>query len=249
MNSIETSIARRRGLRVAAHALGLSLLVAGCGMTAETSSTQSTSSSTPASAADQNQLVADARATLAGITADPKNVSIHDMLSRSRAVVVFPNLVKGGFIVGVEGGRGVLFARHANSRAWGQPVFMGLADVSLGLQAGMQYAETIMVVYSDQALEKLLTDKVKLGADVSVAMIESGGGAEVATGAGLDGDIAVISHAKGLYGGVSVEGGVLAPDEDANRAYYGRSVTAREIRAMGPTTSPAVQAMHVTLGR
>ncbi len=238
----------RRRMLLACTSLVLAVGMMGC---AEQSQNATPSATAPAasSSSDQARLIGEARTTLQSFTADPKNQSIHEMLSRARAVVVFPNLVKGGFIVGVEGGRGVLFARHAASRSWGQPVFMGIADVSLGLQAGVQAAETIMAVYSDRALDKLLTDKVKLGADLSVAVIGAGGGAEAATASNFSGDIAVISRAKGLYGGVSVEGGVLAPDNDANRAYYGRSVTPREILAMTGPTSTAVQAMHSTLGR
>jgi len=233
---------------LACTALALVLGVAACANQPQASSS-STTAPAASSASDQTRLVDEARATLASFTSDPQNKSIHDMMARARAVVVFPNLVKGGFIVGVEGGRGVLFARHASARNWGQPVFMGVADVSLGLQAGVQAAETIMAVYSDRALEKLLSDKVKLGADVSVAVIGAGGGAEASTASNFSGDIAVISRAKGLYGGVSVESGVLAPDDDANRAYYGRSVTPREILAMTGTHSTSVQAMHTILGR
>ncbi len=195
------------------------------------------------------RLLEDARATLASFRSDPQNRTIHEMLSRARAVVVFPSLVKGGFIVGVEGGRGVMFTRDGGARTWGQPVFMGLANASIGLQAGVQSAETILAVYSDRALEKLLTDKVKLGADVGVTVFGAGGGAEASTASNFSGDIAVISRAKGLYGGISVEGGVLAADDDANRDYYGRARTPREIIAMAGTHSPAVQAMHTTLGR
>lgn len=243
-----TPTATRRRMLLACTSLVLAVGMMGCGQQSQTASTTTTAPAA-SSASDQARLIDEARTTLQSFTADPKNQAIHEMLSRSRAVLVFPNLVKGGFIVGVEGGRGILFARHASSRSWGQPVFMGVADVSLGLQAGVQAAETIMAVYTDRALDKLLTDKVKLGADLSVAVVGAGGGAETATASNFSGDIAVISRAKGLYGGVSVEGGVLAADDDANRAYYGRSVTPREILAMTGSPSTAVQAMHSTLGR
>lgn len=245
-----TERVQRRRMLALSSATAFALLAAGCAETTGTASSRG-SGAAPASAAstEQMRLVEDARATLASFKSDPQNRSIHDMLSRARAVVVFPRLIKGGFIVGAEGGRGVMFARNPSSRSWSEPVFMGMANASLGLQAGVQSAETVMVVYSDAALQKLLTDKVKLGADVSVAVIGAGGGAEAATGTGLTGDIAVISRTQGLYGGVSLEGGVLAPDEEAMRAYYGRALSPREAIALERPASPTIQTMHATLGR
>lgn len=247
MSSCKVARLERREVLVLGSNL-IAAVLAGCSGAAGPSATQSTSSPSASGAADGRRLIEDARETLAEFKADPRNLTIREMLSRARAVVVFPRLLKGGFIVGVEGGRGVMFARRPGSRAWSEPVFMGMANASLGLQAGVQSAETVLVVYSDAALEKLLTDKVKLGADVSVAVISAGGGAERATGTGFTGDIAVISRAQGLYGGVSVEGGVVAPDDDVNRAYYGRPISPRETIAIGGTPSPSVKAMHDTLG-
>lgn len=204
----------------------------------------STSGGTPRNA--QSQLLDDARATVASFRADPQNTSMASALQQARAVVVFPQLMKGGFIFGVEGGNGVLMTRNAGGE-FGQPVFVNMGTASLGLQAGVQSAETIMFINSQQALQKLLADKVTLGADASVAVINVGGGATAGTAPNMSGDVTAISRTRGLYGGLSFEGGVISPDADANRTYYGRTVTPQEIIAMAPQSSPGAQGLRSAL--
>jgi SH3 domain-containing YSC84-like protein 1 len=203
-----------------------------------------TASGTPRSA--QSQLLDDARATVESFRADPQNTFMPSALQQARAVVVFPQLMKGGFIFGVEGGNGVLMTRNA-AGGFGQPVFVNMGAASLGLQAGIQSAETIMFVNSERALEKLLSDKVTLGADASVAVVNVGGGAAAGTAPSMTGDITAVSRTRGLYGGLTFEGSVIAPDASANRDFYGRNVTTQEISAMSPQSPNAAQGLRSAL--
>jgi SH3 domain-containing YSC84-like protein 1 len=218
------------------------LALAACAPASRESTT--TSAGTPRNA--QSQLLDDARATVESFRADAQNTFMPSALRDARAVIVFPQLMKGGFIFGVEGGNGVLMTRNA-AGGFGQPVFVNMGTASLGLQAGVQSAETIMFVNSDRALQKLLSDKVSLGADASVAVINVGGGAAAATAPSMTGDITAVSRTRGLYGGLAFEGSVISPDASANRDFYGRTVTPQEVIAMSPQTTNAAQGLRSAL--
>ena len=142
-------------------------------------------------------------------------------------MLIAPSLVKAGFIIGGEGGVGVLMAR--DSGGWRGPVFYDIAKGGIGLQAGVQVSETVLVVRTERGLQKLLSDKVSLGGDVSIAVATVGAGVEGSTTTNMDADIVAFSNAKGLFGGASLDGTVIVPEEDWNRAYYGQSLTAENI--------------------
>jgi lipid-binding SYLF domain-containing protein len=197
----------------------------------------------PARAADEQQLINDAQATVERFRMEATQYpDLPKQLSRARAVLVFPHIYKAGFIIGGEGGRGVLLAHRGND--WSTPAFYSMASASIGLQAGAQAAETMLLVFSDDALNRLLSNKVKLGADIGVAVIGVGGGVEGSTTTNMGADIIAYSRAKGLYGGLTLEGAIVAPDEDSNQIYYGRKVSAPEIVNEGRVTNGAADGLR-----
>lgn len=178
-------------------------------------------------ASDQQQIVNEAAATVTAIRNSPQGKDFDAQLANARAVMIAPSLVKAGFIIGGEGGVGVLLARGSNG--WTGPVFYDIAKGGIGLQAGVQVSETIFVVRTERGLEKLLSDKVTLGGDVSIAVASVGAGVSGSSTTNMDADIVAFSNAKGLFGGASLDGTVVVPEEDWNRAYYGQSMTADSI--------------------
>ena len=181
----------------------------------------------PAYANDQQETVTKAAATVEAIRNSPQGKDFEAQLKSARAVLIAPSLVKAGFIIGGEGGVGVLMAR--DSSGWRGPVFYDLAKGGIGLQAGVQVSETVLVVRTERGLQKLLSDKVSLGGDVSIAVATVGAGVAGSTTTNMDADIVAFSNAKGLFGGASLDGTVIVPEEDWNRAYYGQSLTAETI--------------------
>ncbi|WP_372002641.1 lipid-binding SYLF domain-containing protein [Tistrella mobilis] len=181
----------------------------------------------PAYANDQQETVSKAAATVEAIRNSPQGKDFEAQLKGARAVLIAPSLVKAGFIIGGEGGVGVLMAR--DSGGWRGPVFYDIAKGGIGLQAGVQVSETVLVVRTERGLQKLLSDKVSLGGDVSIAVATVGAGVEGSTTTNMDADIVAFSNAKGLFGGASLDGTVIVPEEDWNRAYYGQSLTAENI--------------------
>jgi lipid-binding SYLF domain-containing protein len=148
--------------------------------------------------------------------------------------------VKGAFIFGAEGGSGVMLARTAR-KGWSSPAFYSMGAGSFGFQAGVQKAEVVMIINTDRALRALERSKFKLGAGAGITVVNLGAGVEGATSGNFSGDIIVWSQAEGVYGGVSLNGSVVAPDDKKNRKFYGRSVSVEEILANGVSNPDADQ--------
>jgi lipid-binding SYLF domain-containing protein len=168
---------------------------------------------------------------------------------KAECVVVIPSLKKAGFIVGAEGGDGVLSCRKGAT--WGPPVFMELTKGSFGLQAGVQATQLVLVIMNRRGLEKLLSNKVTLGTDASVAAGPVGRTASAATDAQMTAEMLSYSRSKGLFAGIDLSGGTLKPDKDANARAYGAGVAARDV-ALGTARvamPPEAKAFTEALGR
>jgi len=150
------------------------------------------------------------------------------LMTRAKAIAVFPNVVKGAFGVGGRFGKGLVTARDERG-AWGPAAFAHLTGASVGFQIGASTTDLIMVFIEEDGLESLLTDKVKLGADASVAAGPLGRSAEAGTNLTLDSAIYAYSRSKGLFAGVALDGAVMSMDDDSNHKVYGREVTGRDI--------------------
>ena len=159
-----------------------------------------------------------------------------DYWNRARCVVVIPELKKAAFIVGGEYGKGVLSCKAGDQ--WTAPVFMQLAKGSWGFQAGAEQVDLVMLVMNESGVQKLLKNKVTLGADASVAAGPMGAAGTVATDAALTAEILAYSRAKGLFAGINLSGGVLRPDEDANRSAYGAGASPTTVLAMREISAP-----------
>ena len=191
----------------------------------------------------------DAATVLTELRNTPDNGIPDSIWSKAHCAVVIPSLKKGGFIVGGEHGSGVMSCRHGN--AWGPPVFMELTKGSVGLQAGVSSTDLVLVVMNERGADKLLRNKVTLGADASVAAGPVGRTASAGTDAQLSAEMLSYSRSKGLFAGIDLSGGSLNPDASKNERAYGANASARDI-AMGTTpvrVTPEMQAFTNALGR
>ncbi len=139
------------------------------------------------------------------------------LLRKSHGVVIIRQY-KIGFIFGVKGGKGVALKRDRKTGKWSAPSFVTSAEGSAGFQAGAQAIDTILLIMNKRGLESLLKAKCKLGLDASVAVGPYGRDAEAKIGP--DTAFLVYATASGLFGGISVEGGVLTQDNGANEKFY-----------------------------
>lgn len=134
---------------------------------------------------------------------------------------------KAGFIFGVKGGAGVALKRDKETGKWSAPSFVSNAEGSVGFQIGGQAIDAILLIMNESGVQSLLQAKCKLGVDASLAAGPVGRDAEAKIGP--DTAFLVYSKAKGLYGGVSLEGGIITQDNKANKKFYGKEVTVKEI--------------------
>jgi SH3 domain-containing YSC84-like protein 1 len=149
----------------------------------------------------------------------------NDLLRRSKAIAVFPQVIKAAFVVGGEGGRGVV-SRHTNA-GWDNPVFLRAGGPSVGWQIGASATDFVLLFMNDEAISGLMKDKFELGADVGVAGGPVGREAGAGTDALMQAQILSYSRSRGLFAGISLKGIVVRPEDGLNQAIYGK--TAREL--------------------
>src|ERR1700676_1478556 len=155
----------------------------------------------------------------------------HELLEKAEVVIVFPNLMKGGFVVGAQYGRGAMLCRTGNKfrGPWGAPAMYALEGGSIGFQIGGEATDLILLVMNDRGMESILSSKVKLGADASIAAGPKGRDASADTDAWMRAEILSYSRSRGLFAGVSLEGATLRPDDEASERVYGHAIKAKDI--------------------
>ena len=197
------------------------------------------------STAEQKRL-SEAAAVVNELRNTAENGIPEDVWAKSECVVVIPGMKKAAFIFGGEYGRGVMSCRTDST--WSAPVFMQLAKGSWGFQAGAEEIDLVMLVMNRRGAEKLLDNKVTLGADASVAAGPVGRSGTAGTDATFRAEILAYSRARGLFAGINLSGGSLQPDKDANADAYGVA-TPHEVVLNGKATAPAAAADFLrTLG-
>jgi lipid-binding SYLF domain-containing protein len=151
--------------------------------------------------------------------------------------MIYPQVLRGAFLFGASGGNGVFLTRHQESDTWAGPAFYSFGEASIGLQAGGDVSEVVLVALTEEGVAALLAGSGKLGANASVAVGPVGVGAEAAT-ANLSADLVSYSRNKGLYAGVSLEGAIVSARDALARAYYGRDVTPTQILVQREVANP-----------
>ena len=154
-----------------------------------------------------------------------------DLLNKARCVVVLPSVVKAAFIVGGSYGRGTMVCRTGKSfnGPWGAPAMYALEGGSVGLQAGGEATDFVILVMKNRGMESLLHSKVRLGADATIAAGPKGRTASADTDAYMRAEMLSYSRARGVFAGISLEGSTLRPDKDANHRLYGKEASAQKI--------------------
>jgi lipid-binding SYLF domain-containing protein len=189
------------------------------------------------------QTVVGARQSLDQFFANPGESLPAAMLQKAEGVAIFPNMIKGGFILGVNYGRGVLHVRNPD-RTWSPPVMVTMGGGSIGFQVGVQSADILLVFATPRSLNGVLQgQKVTLGADASVAAGPVGVQANAGTDAKLGAEIYSYARSRGLFMGVSLGGADLSVDNNANSVLYGRfGVTPADVfQSRGIGIRPEVQ--------
>ncbi len=174
---------------------------------------------------DGQALVDKARVTFNEFVNDQQYTWFHENLGKAKGLLIFPQVLKAGFILGGSGGTGVLVLRDEKTCNWSEPAFYTIGSVTFGLQIGGESAEVVMMVMSQKAVDSLLASSFKLGGDTSIALGPVGMGAK----SNITADFISFAKAKGIYAGLNLEGSVVSVRDSLNSGYYGREVTPIDI--------------------
>lgn len=214
--------------------LALAAAAAGCGTMDRAHDPQSVS---------QTELQR-SQATLEDFRNDPQMAGFRERLKDAKGVIIAPRVGRGGFIFAGSGGEAVALVREPNGQ-WSSPAFYKIASGSVGLQAGGDVSEIVMLLMTDRAVNALLNPKFTLGADASVAA----GPVGVGTARDITADVISFARAKGAYAGLSVGGAYIQPDKAANEAYYGKAATPADILVRRSVSNPQSASLQRSLAR
>lgn len=161
------------------------------------------------------------------VMATPDKGIPEEVMEHAKCVAVVPHMVKGGFIVGAEGGRGVATCRTANG--WSAPAFFSVEGGSWGLQIGVEGVDLVMIFQNQKGMDDLLNSRFKIGADASAAAGPVGRHASADTDWKMNAEILTYSRAKGIFAGLTLNGAVVHPDDDSMHSVYGAGVNYRDV--------------------
>lgn len=165
-----------------------------------------------------------------------------EAMGSAKAIVIFPDVIKGGFLISGQAGSGVLLTRGSDG-SWSAPAFYTITAAGVGLQAGAEISTIGLIIRTDTALNAFFDGGFKLGGGIDLTLVALGGTAELDTAA----DIISFTAAKGAFAGLSVEGSNFAAERTRNAAYYGSEMTTQDVVSGAPTDTPEIQALHQAL--
>ncbi len=218
-------------------ALGALLLVAGCTRKPATAATPQGVDKQSAQVSDRVEMAAN---DLNALINAPDSSIPDTILAKAKCVAVVPDMVKGGFVVGGQHGRGLATCRTANG--WSAPAPVAISGGSWGAQIGVQSADVVLLFMNDNAVQSLLNDKLKLGGEASIAAGPVGREAQAATDVKMNSQILSYSRTKGLFAGLDLSGAAVRQDMDTTVAMYGKSVPFRTLLSGQVPAPPSAQA-------
>src|ERR1700733_1805718 len=188
----------------------------------------------------ENERLQESASVLKEILGMPEGIP-QDLLDKAVCVVIYPSVKKAAFIVGGSYGRGVITCRSGQNLdgRWSAPAMFALEGGSFGLQIGGQATDFVLLIMNDAGANSVMSSKVKLGADASAAAGPKGRNATAETDVVMKAEILSSSRAQGLFAGVSLAGSTMRSDDGANKALYGKDLTAKEIVREGKVSTPA----------
>lgn len=170
----------------------------------------------------------------------------HDLISKYEGIVIIPKTINAGLGIGGKRGKGVAMVKLADGR-WSDPVFVTITGGSIGPQIGVQSVDLVLVFRHKGVLAKVKNGDFTIGGDISATAGPVGRSSSANTDYKLEAEIYSYSRSRGLFVGISINGSSLSIDKDANHAYYGQDMNARNIFETGKSTASAVEHLKQTL--
>ena len=182
--------------------------------------------------ADEIGRIADATLAFRDIMAIPDKTVPEYLLQDAAGIAIIPGVVKVGFIVGGEYGKGLLLL-HDEDGSWSNPIFITLSGGSIGWQLGAQSADFILIFKTARSVDSTLSDNLTLGVDVAAAAGPLGRRARASTDMQLKAEIYSYSRSRGFFAGLSLDGALIQIDDEANAAFYDvEYISPRDIQSL-----------------
>ncbi|MGC9385227.1 MAG: lipid-binding SYLF domain-containing protein [Kosmotogaceae bacterium] len=170
----------------------------------------------------------DAQSVLEELIVKPDSGAFKELLKKAKGVAFFPNVIRGGLVVGGQYGEGFLLKRDKENDQWYGPLFLKLYKVSYGPQIGLESIGLILLIMNDNGFEGFTKDNITLGGSLSI----SAGPVGRSLSADFDYTLqAILSYSlsRGFYAGLTLEGSLIKNDRDANEEFFGRYIESKEI--------------------
>ena len=188
--------------------------------------------------------VEEAAAVLNELSTVPDKDIPQQLWTNAKCAIVIPGLKRGALVVGGEYGKGIASCRTAKD--WSAPVSFEIAKGSFGLQIGGEAVDLILLVMNERGMDKIISNKVTLGTEATVAAGPVGRNAAAATDGALHAEILSYSRSRGLFAGINLSGGVLRPDPDGTKELYGKEVSVADVLKSASVTPPPDTKVFVT---
>jgi lipid-binding SYLF domain-containing protein len=199
-------------------------------------------------AQDTRELVDSAHITFDHFQSAPEMSAFRELVRSAKGIFIAPQVIKGAFIFGASGGSGILLVHDQAKAEWHGPAFYTIGELSWGLQIGGEASEIVLLAMTDRGVSAFLSNNLKLGADVGVAAGPVGIGASANT-ANLSADIISFSRSMGLFGGISLNGAIVAVRPNLNQSYYGSLVDPTDILIRHAVTNEQADTLISTVAK
>jgi len=170
-----------------------------------------------------------------------------ELLKVTEGIIIVPRMINGGFVLAAKRGKGIAMVKLADG-SWSNPVFVTITGGSVGLQAGVQSIDLVLIFKSKETLQKIGKGSFTLGGDISATAGPVGRNSTASTDYKMEAEVYSYSRSKGLFAGISLSGSAISVDSKANEAFYGKSVDAKDLFSNATeNTSASVRGMKSEL--
>ncbi|GAA3967030.1 lipid-binding SYLF domain-containing protein [Mucilaginibacter dorajii] len=170
----------------------------------------------------------------------------HQLLEQYEGIVIIPKMINAGLGIGAKRGKGVAVVKLGGGK-WSDPVFVTITGGSLGLQAGVQSVDLVLVFRHKGVLTKVKNGDFTIGGDISAAAGPAGRSSTATTDYKLEAEIYSYSRSRGLFAGISINGSNLSIDKSANAKFYGDKDSSADIFASSKSSAESVRSLKATL--
>ena len=162
------------------------------------------------------------------------------LLKEAEGIAIFPSIIKIGWGIGGQYGKGIIFRKDSRVGIWYGPAFVKIKSISVGPQIGIQSIALVLVISNERGMEGFMKDNFTLGGTASIAAGPLGRSLSADTDYKFKASMYSYSISKGAYIGVSLQGSAIEEDSEANELFYGKSISNRTILGGKITINPAV---------